>query len=152
MREIIIDSVCERFGEMIHKRYIRPKEASELLGISEEEILLLAGVAGAICRLPRIILLNVQKMEEYMKHIYKVPGTGKYVQKKFARIGEGTIIYSVGRHRFIEMARAAGAVYKMNEEKGGTVLVNLEIFDDYMEQFRIAPVAMKNPLWKGEEE
>jgi len=48
------------------------------------------------------------------------------------------------------MARAAGAVYKVNEGKGGTVLVNLEIFDEYMEQFRVEPVEMKNPLWKEE--
>jgi len=66
------------------------------------------------------------------------------------RIGEGSIIYSIGRHRFVEMARAAGAVYKVNEGKGGTVLVNLEIFDEYMEQFRVEPVEMKNPLWKEE--
>lgn len=152
MGEIKIDSIWKRFSSLAHKRYVRPTEASELLEIDVEEVLFLAGAAGAICQLPRIILLSVQKMEEYMKHICKVPGTGKYVQKKFARIGEGTIIYSIGRHRFIEMARAAGAVYKMGEEKGGTVLVNLEIFDEYMEQFRTAPVAMKNPLWKGEEE
>lgn len=66
------------------------------------------------------------------------------------RIGEGSIIYSIGRHRFVEMARAAGAVYKVNEGKGGTVLVNLEIFDEYMEQFRVEPVEMKNQLWKEE--
>ena len=67
-------------------------------------------------------------------------------------IGEGTIIYSIGRHRFIEMARAAGAVYKVNEGKGGTVLVNLEIFDEYMEQFREKPVEMKHQLWKEAED
>ena len=85
-----------------------------------------------------------------MKHLYKVPGTSKQVVKKYVRIGEGSIIYSIGHHRFIEMARAAGAVYKINEGQGGTVLINLEIFDEYMEQFREAPVEMKNPLWKAE--
>lgn len=43
--------------------------------------------------------------------------------------------------------RAAGATYKINEGTGGTVLINLEIFDEYMEQFRQAPVPMKNPLF-----
>ncbi len=34
--------------------------------------------------------------------------------------GEASIIYSIGRHRFIELARAAGATYKINE---GTDLI-----------------------------
>lgn len=45
------------------------------------------------------------------------------------------------------MARAAGATYKINEGTGGTVLINLEVFDDYMEQFRQEAVPMKNPLF-----
>ncbi len=88
-----------------------------------------------------------------MKHLYKVPNTSKYVQKKYVRIGEGSITYSIGHHRFIEMARAAGAVYKINEGTGGTVLINLELFDEYMEQFREEVVPLKHPLFvpaKGE--
>ena len=84
-----------------------------------------------------------------MKHLYKIPGTNKYVQKKYVRIGEGSIMYSIGRHRFVEMARAAGAVYKMS---GGTVLVSLDIFDEYMEEFREQPIPMKNPLRTKETE
>ena len=38
-----------------------------------------------------------------MKHLYKVPNTSKCVQKKYVRIGEGSITYSIGHHRFIEM-------------------------------------------------
>ena len=72
----------------------------------------------------------------------------KYVEKKYVRIGEGSITYSIGHHRFIEMARAAGAVYKIGDSQGGTVLINLEIFDEYMEQFREEPMPMKHPLWK----
>ena len=56
---------------------------------------------------------------------------GAEVIKKFARIGEASIIYSIGRHRFIELARAAGATYKINGGTGGTVLINLELFDEY---------------------
>ena len=87
-----------------------------------------------------------------MKHLYKVPGTNKQVIKKFVRIGEGSIIYGIGNHRFIEMARAAGATYKINEGTGGTVLINLEVFDEYMEQFRQKAVPMKNPLFNPSKE
>lgn len=49
------------------------------------------------------------------------------------------------------MARAAGAVYKLGDGASGTVLVNLDIFDEYMEQFREMPVMMKHPLFNGKE-
>ena len=61
-------------------------------------------------------------------------------------VGEASMTYSIGHHRFIEMARAAGAVYKIGTAKGNTILINLEIFDDYMEQFREPPTEMKHPL------
>ena len=134
----------------ISKRYIRPKEAAEIFEVSEETVKELALAAGAIHQLSKITIICKKRLEEFMKHLYKVPGTSKQVVKKYVRIGEGSIIYSIGHHRFIEMARAAGAVYKINEGQGGTVLINLEIFDEYMEQFREAPVEMKNPLWKAE--
>ena len=150
MSNMLIPSVRSYITNSARKRYMRPQEASEILEIGEEELLQIASGAGAICRLPKITLICNQKLEEYMRHLYKVPGSSKTVHKRFVRIGEGSIIYSIGRHRFIEMARAAGAVYKVNEGKGGTVLVNLEIFDEYMEQFRVEPVKMKNPLWREE--
>jgi len=98
----------------ICKRYIRLKEVAEQLGKPEEEVLRLASMAGAICQLPVITLISCKKLEDYMKHLYKISGTNKYVQKKYVRIGEGSIMYSIGRHRFVEMARTAGAVYKVN--------------------------------------
>lgn len=131
-----------------YKRYIRPTEAIVIFNIEERRLLEFALAAGAIYQLPRTLLIHHQKLEDYMRHLYKVPGTNKIVQKKYVRIREGSMIYSIGHHRFIEMARAAGAVYKINEGTGGTVLISLDIFDDYMEQFRENPVPMKNPLWK----
>ena len=133
-----------------NKRYVRLNEMAGLLGYDVEDIKLMAIAAGALYRLSRIELVHKERFEEFMRHIYKVPGSNKLVQKKFVRIGEGSIIYSIGHHRFIEMARAAGATYKINEGTGGTVLINLEVFDEYMEQFRQAPVPMKNPLFKAE--
>lgn len=132
------------------KRYVRLDEMAGKLEFNIDDVKALAVAAGASYRLSRIELIHKERFDEFMKHIYKVPGTNKQVQKKFVRIGEGSIIYSIGHHRFIEMARAAGATYKINEGTGGTVLINLEIFDEYMEQFRQAPVSMKNPLFGTE--
>ncbi len=128
-------------------RYVRESTAAKMFGLPLNTVMYFAKAAGAVYRLPRIDLIDRKKMEEYMNHLHKVPNTGKYVQKKFVRIGEGSITYSIGHHRFIEMARAAGAVYKIGDGTGSTVLVNLEIFDEYMEQFRQEPKEMKNPLW-----
>ena len=133
------------------KRFLRVDEVRQLFQLEEEILLIVALSADALYRLPRTVLIHQKKMEDFMKHLYKVPNTSKYVQKKYVRIGEGSITYSIGHHRFIEMARAAGAVYKINEGTGGTVLISLDIFDDYMEQFRENPVPMKNPLWKESE-
>jgi hypothetical protein len=137
-----------------NKRYIRVNEMAGMLELDDEDIKLIAIAAGALYKLSRIELVHKERFEKFMRHIYRVPGTNKLVQKKFVRIGEGSIIYSIGHHRFIEMARAAGATYKINEGTGGTVLINLEVFDDYMEQFRQEAVPMKNPLFtekRGEE-
>jgi hypothetical protein len=133
------------------RRFSRVEEYVNQFNMDSETVEIVAIAAGALYRLPRTLIIKREKMEDYMKHLYKVPNTSKYVQKKYVRIGEGSIMYSIGHHRFIEMARAAGAVYKINEGTGGTVLISLDIFDEYMEQFRNKPVEMKNPLFKRKE-
>ena len=137
-------------GEVI-KRYIKVEEMAYEYGFSVEETEYIAKAASSLYKLTRIHLVKKERFDEFMKHIYKVPGTNKQIIKKFARIGEASIIYSIGRHRFIELARAAGATYKINEGTGGTVLVNLEIFDNYMEQFRQPVRPLKEPLYGQEE-
>ena len=98
-------------------RYLREEDAADIFGLPYSTVLYFAQAAGAVYQLPKITLIHRKQMEKYMNHLHKVPNTGKYVQKKFVRIGEGSITYSIGHHRFIEMARAAGAVYKINEGK-----------------------------------
>lgn len=134
------------------KRYVRAGEMAKSYGMGEEDMEAFAIAAGALYKLPRISIIHKERVEQYMKHLYKVPDTNKQVIKKYVRVGEGSIIYSIGRHRFIEMARAAGAVYKINEGTGGTVLINLETFDGYMEQFRQEPVPLKTPPYGAEKE
>ena len=134
-----------------NKRYVRPEEVADYFGLQIEDILVVALAAGAKYKLPRTTLIHMERIKEFMKHLYKVPGTNKIVQKKYVRIGEGSVTYRIGHHRFIEMARAAGAVYKLGDAQGGTVLINLELFDEYMEQFHEPAVEMKHPLWKAPE-
>ena len=52
--------------------------------------------------------------------------------KKFVRYKEGAEKYSLGLTKFQELAREAGATYKIDK----VVLVNCEIFEKYLETFR----------------
>ena len=58
----------------------------------------------------------------------------KYGKKKFVRYEEGAKIYSMGLHFFQELAKEAGAIYHVKR----IVLVNTELIDEYLENFRDA--------------
>lgn len=129
-------------------RFVRYEDAPSYFNIDQELVYAYAKAAGAVYQLAKIRLIKMEILEEFMKHLTKVGRTAKLIQRKYVRVGEGTLIYNIGRHRFIEMARAAGAVYKIGNSQGSKVLVRLDVFDEYMEQFREKPVEMKHPLWK----
>lgn len=48
--------------------------------------------------------------------------------KRFVRYDEGRMLYSMGRNRFIELARLADARYKVN----GVVLCDTKAIDEYI--------------------
>lgn len=52
---------------------------------------------------------------------------------KYIRYKEGAERYSLGLNKFMEMAREAGAVYKIDK----VALVNTEVFEQYLETFRL---------------
>jgi len=54
-------------------------------------------------------------------------------KKKFVRYQEGAELYSMSLRKFQDLAKDAGAIYKV----GKMVLVNCEIFDQYMETFKL---------------
>lgn len=53
-------------------------------------------------------------------------------RKKYVRCEEGAQLYSMGLHTFQQLAKEAGAIYRIKR----IVLVNLDILDEYMEAFR----------------
>lgn len=68
-----------------------------------------------------------------MEKKYSYDLTNSQVRKKFVTYKEATVLYSIGLTRVQEYAKIAGATYKM----GNKVLVNTDIFEAYLEQFRI---------------
>jgi len=63
MGNLLIPSVRTYIVGYAKKRYMQPKEASEVLEIDVEELLQIASGAGAICRLPKITLICNKKLE-----------------------------------------------------------------------------------------
>lgn len=53
-------------------------------------------------------------------------------RKKFVRYEEGAALYSLGLHSFQELAKEAGAIYRIKR----MVLVNTQLIDEYLESFR----------------
>lgn len=139
---------CDDMQENVEIRYMRIKDAAAYFGVDEETVEAYAKASGAVFQLHRIKLIKLEDMDTLMKHFTTVGRQKRLIQRKYVRIAEGSVIYNIGQHRFIEMARAAGAVYKIGDSQGSTVLVRLDVFDEYMEQFRECPVEMKHPLWK----
>lgn len=67
-----------------------------------------------------------------MSYSYKCYSDTKEVMKKYVNATEGSIIYSLGKTRFMALAAEAGAIYKV----GNSASVNTEMFENYLEIFR----------------
>ena len=59
--------------------------------------------------------------------------TKKVEKKRLVRYKEGTEMYSMGMNKFQTLAKDAGAILKIDR----MVLVDLDIFDQYLETFRV---------------
>ena len=59
--------------------------------------------------------------------------TKKVEKKRLVRYKEGAEMYSMGMNKFQSLAKDAGAILKIDR----MVLVDLDIFDQYLETFRV---------------
>lgn len=57
----------------------------------------------------------------------------KVNKRKFVRYQEGAEMYSMSIRKFQDLAKDAGAIYKV----GKMALVNCEILDEYLETFKL---------------
>ena len=67
---------------------------------------------------------NEQKRSEVME-------AARRLRRKFLRYQQAEIVYSLSHKKLMELANAAGAIYRMD----GIVLINREIFVEYLERF-----------------
>ena len=68
-----------------------------------------------------------------MEHTKAYQEFKKNGNTKFVRYSEGAEMYHMSVSKFMQMAKNAKAIYKL----GQLVLVNLKIFDEYIETFHI---------------
>lgn len=80
-------------GEVI-KRYIKVEEVAYEYGFSVEETEYIAKAASSLYKLTRIHLVKKERFDEFMKHIYKVPGTNKQIIKSLREL-EKLQLYTV---------------------------------------------------------
>lgn len=59
--------------------------------------------------------------------------TKKVEKKRLVRYKEGAEMYSMGMNKFQTLVKDAGAILKIDR----MVLVDLDIFDQYLETFRV---------------
>lgn len=57
--------------------------------------------------------------------------SAKRLRRQFLRYKDAEIVYSIQHKKLLEMASKAGAIYRID----GTVLINRDTFDQYLEQF-----------------
>ena len=61
------------------------------------------------------------------------------LRRKYLRYKDAEIVYSMTHKKLLELASKAGAIYRID----GYVLLDRDIFDQYLEQFHEAPTVNK---------
>lgn len=80
-------------------------------------------------------------MAEYQEimAVKEVRENAKKLRKKFLRYQEAEIVYSIQHKKLLELASNAGAIYRID----GYVLIDRDIFNEYLEQFHEPPTPVK---------
>lgn len=130
------------------KRYITYEEGAKLYDLPYYTFVNLAKEAKASIKLRKTAIVDKDIFEKYMDELQR---EGKEImaykrkrmteeqysrmhaskRKKFVRYDEGAMLYSLGTNTFKNIAREAGAIYRV----GKIVLVNTEIVDEYLENY-----------------
>ena len=72
--------------------------------------------------------LKTENMYYNQQKRSEVKEEARRLRRKFLRYQQAEIVYSLSHKKLMELANDAGAIYRI-------VLINREIFDEYLEQF-----------------
>ncbi len=70
------------------------------------------------------------------------------LRRRFLRYREAELVYSIRHRKLLELAGKAGAIYRID----GTVLINRDIFEAYLEQFREESTLLKEEAGDDKED
>ena len=62
----------------------------------------------------------------------EIKDTARELRRKYLTYKDAELVYSIQHKKLLELADRAGAIYRID----GYVLINRDIFDEYLEQFR----------------
>ena len=62
----------------------------------------------------------------------EIKDTARELRRKYLRYKDAELVYSIQHKKLLELASKAGAIYRID----GYVIINRDIFDEYLEQFR----------------
>lgn len=71
----------------------------------------------------------------------KMKEENRKLRRLFLRYKEAELVYSIQHKKLLELAGKAGAIYRID----GTVLINRDIFEAYLEQFREESTLLSEP-------
>ncbi len=84
----------------------------------------------------KFVLLEEKHMEDQYYDIERrtaIKEEARMFRRKFITYEQAEVIYSISHRKLRDIAEKAGAVYRINDV---SVLINKEIFDEFMEQFK----------------
>lgn len=76
---------------------------------------------------------------EDIKQIKDIRDKARAWRRKFVRYKEAEYIYGIQHKKLLELADKAGALYRID----GYVLINVEIFENFLERFHQPPKMTK---------
>jgi hypothetical protein len=89
--------------------------------------------AVSFCKTANLILEEniMDKSYKPITSMKEVPEQLRKLRRQYLRYQQAEIIYSISHKKLLELASDAGAIYRIE----GTVLINKDIFDTYLERF-----------------
>jgi len=110
-----------RFGEHFWKE-ISESVLLFYLGIASVKALSVEGIGIFMADK---IYSNLQRRSNDVRE------NAKKLRRQYLRYKDAEIVYGISHKKLLELAGKAGAIYRMDS----TVLINRDIFDEYLEQF-----------------
>lgn len=74
-----------------------------------------------------------------IEQVQEIRSKARMFRRKFLRYKEAEWIYSIQHKKLLELADKSGALYRID----GYVLINVEIFEAYLERFHQPPKMTK---------